>query len=171
MYQSYKNIFFISFSWNDMRQEFVFLRYMLMRTYVGYLFFVVFFSVFRLWVFLFWRKNLSQKLSFPCCIFIVSENFHWFCNVWFFAIKIDQLASANDQCKINSSVTMERYLNILEAPRQQKKETSDEEIIKYKNLLKATAVFHKLLEMQIKKMSKNIFDIFFFYVRHVYILH
>ena len=66
---------------------------------------------------------------------------------------------------------MERYLNILEAPRQQKEETSDEEIIKYKNLLKATAVFHKLLEMQIKKMSKNIFDIFFFYVRHVYILH
>ena len=43
------------------------------------------------------------------------------------------MVSASHQHKINSLVIMERYLNILEAPRQQQEETFDEEKIRFIN--------------------------------------
>ena len=43
------------------------------------------------------------------------------------------MVSASHQHKSNSLVIMERYLNILEAPRQQQEETFDEEKIRFVN--------------------------------------
>ena len=96
-----------------------------MRTCVRYLFFYDAFYC--------EGKILNQKLSISMLHFIVSENCYWFCIVWFFPIKTHRLVSASHGHKIISSVIMERYLNILEVPRQQQEETFDEEKIKFIN--------------------------------------
>ena len=67
------------------------------------------------------EKFSAKNFPFPCCIFIVSENCHLFCNVWSFAMKIHPLTFGSHQRKTNSSVIMERHLNILEAPWKNKK--------------------------------------------------
>ena len=91
--------------------EICFVRSMLMRTCVGYLFFQ--FSVYE--VFYCDGKFSAKNFPFPCCIFTVSENWHCFCNACFFiAIKTHPLPSASRQRKINSSVIVEGNLNILE---------------------------------------------------------
>ena len=107
-----------------------FFRYMLMRTSVRYLFFQ--FSVYE--VFYCGGKFSAENFPFPCCIFTVGENCHWFCNIWFFAIKTHPLASASHQRKLSSSVIMECYLNILEPPQQQQEQTFDEAKIRFINL-------------------------------------
>ena len=110
---------------------------------IGYLFFQVsaYEDMCRIFVFQFsvyevfycGGKFSAKNFLFPCCIFNVSENCHWFCNVWFFATKTHPLVSPSHQRKINSSRIMERYLNILEVSRQQQEETFDEEKIRFVN--------------------------------------
>ena len=82
-----------------------FLFLFLETTCIGYLFFQVsaYEDMCRIFVFQFsvyevfycGGKFSAKNFLFPCSIFIVSENCHWFCNVWFFATKTHPLVSTS----------------------------------------------------------------------------